>query len=144
MLISILIIGIDCKLKSEEMNNEQRIRRDLKRMVGAWSVVVLSLLGIIMFSPLASRQYDDAGLARGSSSNWEIDSLMMKKDYQGALRLVDKMIAEKEEDLPRFAFFDRYLSKDKRYDAALARVAISQLKRKRTEIMRAMETNSVK
>lgn len=144
MFISILIIGTDCKLKSEEMNNEQRIRRDLKRMVGASSVVVLGLLGIIMFSPLASRQYDDAGLARGSSSNWEIDSLMMKKDYQRALRLVDTMIAKEEAGLPRFAFFDRYLSKDKRYDAALARVAISQLKRKRTEILKAMEVKSEK
>lgn len=125
-----------------KMNNEQRIKRDLRRLIGASGFVVVVLLTIIMFSPLVSKQYDDVGLARGIGSCWEIDSLMIKKDYQGALILVDALIAEKEEGLPRFAFFDRYLSKDERYDAALARVAISQLKRKRSEILKTL--NDVK
>lgn len=124
------------------MNNEQRFKQDLKRLIGASGFVVVVLLSIIIFSPLASKPYDDVVSARSSGSYWEIDSLMAKKDYQGALRVVDAMIAEKEEGLPRFAFFDRYLSKDERYNAALARADISQLKKKRGEILKTL--NDVK
>ena len=59
------------------------------------------------------------------------------KEYQSALVRVDSIIADKEKDLPRFAYFDRFLSEQERYDASVARAEIYDLQWKRIEILQA-------
>lgn len=100
------------------------------------SIVVLVLVGIVVFSPLALQIHDDR-TSRGAYSSWEIDSMVTKKDYQGALALVDSMIEDEEKELPRFAFFDRYLSEDEQYDVMLSRATVYKLQWKRIEILKA-------
>lgn len=51
------------------------IKKDLRRMVLASTCVVLALLAVMMFSPLAS-QFDEDGVLRGASSYYEVDSLV--------------------------------------------------------------------
>lgn len=113
---------------------ENMIGRDMRRMLCVSILSVVILVGVMMFSPLAS-QFDDDGLSRGSASVWELDSLVEAKKYQSALVKVDSIITEKESDLPRFAYFDRFLSEQVRYDASAARAEIYDLQWKRIEIL---------
>ena len=121
-----------------DMSNEidKIIKRDILRMTILTSIVVLVLVGIVVFSPLALQIHDDR-TSRGAYSSWEIDSMVTKKDYQGALALVDSMIEDEEKELPRFAFFDRYLSEDEQYDVMLSRATVYKLQWKRIEILKA-------
>ena len=111
------------------------IRKDLMRILCVSSFSVVILVGVMIFSPLASH-IDDDGLSRGAASEWELDSLVEAKEYQIALNRVDSVITEKEHDLPRFAYFDRFLSKKERYDASVLRAEIYDLQWKRIEILR--------
>ena len=122
-----------CNMTPEKNN---KIGRDLKRILFASSLSVLTLIGVMMFSPLAS-QFGDDGLSRGASNDWELDSLIQSKDYQSALTKVDSIIAVKNQNLPHFAYFDRFLSKKKRYDANVLRAQIYDLQWKRIEILQA-------
>lgn len=127
-------------MHKEEQKEGQKVShviRDMMRIVAASGFVILMLVGVLLFSPLASQHFDDS-VSRGGESVWEIDSTIAKKDYQRALVLTDSLIAEERKDLPRWAFFDRYLSEDERYEATLSRANIYQLQWKRIEILKTM------
>lgn len=120
----------------------KKISRDLKRILCASTLSVVILISVMIFSPLAS-QFDDDGLSRGAASVWELDSLVEAKEYQSALVRVDSIIADKKSGLPRFAYFDRFLSEQERYDASVARAEIYDLQWKRIEILQARKDDVV-
>lgn len=115
---------------------KENISRDLKRILCASTLSVVILIGVMIFSPLAS-QFDDDGLSRGAASEWELDSLVQAKEYQSALVRVDSIIADKKSGLSRFAYFDRFLSEQERYDASVTRAEIYDLQWKRIVILQA-------
>ena len=118
------------------INIKENISRDLKRILCASTLSVVILIGVMIFSPLAS-QFDDDGVNRGAASEWELDSLVEAKEYQCALVRVDSIIAEKKSGLSRFSYFDRFMSEQERYDASVARAEIYDLQWKRIEILQA-------
>jgi len=71
----------------------------------------------------------------------DIDALVDASQPEQALNLVDSLIKVKGQDLPRFAYFDRFLSEDERIDAANARADVYELQWKRIEILKA--TNQI-
>lgn len=114
---------------------DRKIGKDLKRILCVSSLSILLLVGVMAFSPLAM-QFDDDGLSRGAFNKEEIDSLMLSKEYQIALNKVDSCIAEKSQNLPRFAYFDRFFSdKKKRYETNVLRSQVYDLQWKRIEIL---------
>lgn len=117
------------------------IHSDMKRILCVSSISILVLIGVMVFSPLAS-QFDDDSLSRGSGNEWELDSLVEAQEYQIALNRVDSVIAEKGHDLLRFAFFDRFLSEKERYEASVLRAEIYDLQWKRVEILWAKKDNA--
>ena len=110
--------------------------KDLKYLVGGSSVMILALVGVMFFSPLSS-QFTDDSVSRGSSWEMDIEELINTNQYNPALNLVDSLIEVKSQDLPRFAYFDRFLSEDERMDAANARADIYELQWKRIELLKA-------
>ena len=114
--------------------------KDLKYFVGGSSVVILALVGVMFFSPLSS-QFTDDSVSRGSSWIIDVDELINENQEEQALRLVDSLIEVKNQDLPRFAYFDRFLSEDERMDVANARADVYELQWKRIEILKA--TNQI-
>lgn len=110
--------------------------KDLKYLVGGSSVAILTLVGFMFFSPLSS-QFTDDSISRGSSWEMDIEELINANQYNPALNLVDSLIEVKSQDLPRFAYFDRFLSEDERMDAANARADIYELQWKRIELLKA-------
>ncbi len=110
--------------------------KDLKYLVGGSSVIIMALVGVMFFSPLSS-QFADDSVSRGSSWEMDIEELISANQYNPALNLVDSLIEVKSQDLPRFAYFDRFLSEDERMDAANARVDIYELQWKRIELLKA-------
>lgn len=119
-----------------QTDKNSKMSRDLKRILCASTISIVILVSVMMFSPLAS-QFDDDGLSRGVASEWELDSLVQAKEYQSALVRVDSIIEDKESGLPRFVYFDRFLSEKERYDASVARAEIYDLQWKRIEILQA-------
>lgn len=114
--------------------------KDLKYLVGGSSVAILALVGVMFFSPLSS-QFTDDSISRGASWEMDIEELINANQYNQALNLVDSLIEVKSQDLPRFAYFDRFLSEDERMDVANARADIYELQWKRIEILKA--TNQI-
>lgn len=114
--------------------------KDLKYLVGGSSVVILALVGVMFFSPLSS-QFADDSVSRGSSWEMDIEELINANQYNQALNLVDSLIEVKSQNLPRFTYFDRFLSEDERMDAANARADVYELQWKRIEILKA--TNQI-
>lgn len=114
--------------------------KDLKYLIGGSSVVILALVGVMFFSPLSS-QFTDDSISRGSSWVIDVDELINHNQEELALRLVDSLIEVKSQNLPRFAYFDRYLSEDERMDVANARADVYELQWKRIEILKA--TNQI-
>jgi hypothetical protein len=112
------------------------MHKDLKYLVGGSSVIILALVGVMFFSPL-SLQYTDDGVSRGSLWIEDVDELVNSNQEELALNLVDSLIDIKSHDLPRFAYFDRYLSEDNRMDVANARADIYELQWKRIELLKA-------
>lgn len=110
--------------------------KDLKYLVGGSSVVILALVGVMFFSPLSS-QFTDDSVSRGSSWIIDVDELINENQEEQALRLVDSLIGVKSHNLPRFAYFDRFLSEDERMDVANARADVYELQWKRIEILKA-------
>ena len=110
--------------------------KDLKYLVGGSSVVILALVGVMFFSPLSS-QFADDSVSRGSSWEIDIEELINANQYNQALNLVDSLIEVKSQNLPRFTYFDRFLSEDERMDVANARADIYELQWKRIEILKA-------
>lgn len=114
--------------------------KDLKYLIGGSSVVILTLVGVMFFSPLSS-QFTDDSVSRGSSWEMDVDELINHNQEEQALHLVDSLIEIKSQDLPRFSYFDRFLSEDERMDVANARADIYELQWKRIEILKA--TNQI-
>ena len=110
--------------------------KDLKYLVGGSSVVILVLTSVMFFSPLSS-QFAHDNVSRGSSWEMNIEELINANQYNQALNLVDSLIEVKSQNLPRFAYFDRFLSEDERMDVANARADIYELQWKRIEILKA-------
>lgn len=110
--------------------------KDLKYFVGGSSVVILALVGVMFFSPLSS-QFTDDSVSRGSSWEMDVDELINIHQTDRALNFVDSLIEVKSQDLPRFAYFDRYLSEDERMYVANARADIYELQWKRIELLKA-------
>ena len=110
--------------------------KDLKCLVGGSSVAILALVGIIFFSPLSS-QFTDDNVSRGSSWEMDVDELINHNQEEQALHLVDSLIEVKSQDLPRFAYFDRFLSESERMDIANARADVYVLQWIRIEILKA-------
>ena len=110
--------------------------KDLKYFVGGSSVAILTLVGVMFFSPLSS-QFADDSVSRGSSWEMNIDEFINANQTDRALNLVDSLIEVKSQTLPRFAYFDRFLSEDERMDVANARADIYELQWKRIEILKA-------
>lgn len=116
------------------------MHKDLKYLIGGSSVMILALVGVMFFSPLSS-QFTDDSISRGSSWEMDIEELINANQYNQALNLVDSLIEVKSQNLPRFAYFDRFLSEDERMDVANARADVYELQWKRIEILKA--TNQI-
>lgn len=114
--------------------------KELKYLIGGSSVIIIALVGVMFFSPLSS-QFTDDSVSRGSSWIIDVDELINENQEEQALRLVDSLIKVKSQDLPRFAYFDRFLSEDERMDVANARADVYELQWKRIEILKA--TNQI-
>ena len=110
--------------------------KDLKYLVGGSSVAILALVGVMFFSPLSS-QFADDSVSRGSSWEMDIDEFINANQTDRALNLVDSLIEVESQNLPRFAYFDRFLSEDERIDVANSRADIYELQWKRIEILKA-------
>ena len=123
-------------MKTSKHNN------DLKYLVGGSSVIILTLVCVMFFSPLSSQFIDDS-VSRGSSWIIDVDELINDNQEEQALRLVDSLIEVKSKDIPRIAYLDRFLSEDERMDAANARADIYELQWKRIEILKATNQTNV-
>ena len=110
--------------------------KDLKYLVGGSSVIIIALVGVMFFSPLSS-QFTDDSISRGSSWVIDVDELINDNQEDLALSLVDSLIEVKSQNLPRFAYFDRFLSEDERMDIANTRADVYELQWKRIEILKA-------
>ena len=121
-------------MKTSKHNN------DLKYLVGGSSVIILTLVGVMFFSPLSSQFIDDS-ISRGSSWVMDVDELINHNQEEQALHLVDSLIEVKSQNLPRFAYFDRFLLEDERMDVANARADVYELQWKRIKILK--ETNQI-
>ena len=116
------------------------IHKDLKYFIGGSSIIIMALVGVMFFSPLSS-QFADDSVCRGSSWEMDIDEFINANQTNRALNLVDSLIEVKNQNLPRFAYFDRFLSEDERMDVANARADVYELQWKRIEILKA--TNQI-
>ena len=116
--------------------------KDLKYLIGSSSVIIIALVGVMFFSPLSS-QFADDSVSRGSSWIIDVDELINDNQEEQALRLVDSLIEVKSQNLPRFAYFDRFLSEDERMDVANARADIYELQWKQIELLKATHQTDV-
>ena len=112
----------------------KNIDKDLKYLIGGSGVIILALVGVMFFSPLSS-QFTDESVSRGSSWEMDVDEFIYSNKTDQALNMVDSLIEVKSQNLPCFAYFDRFLSEDERMDAANARADIYELQWKRIEIL---------
>lgn len=120
--------------------NSYRLWRESGLVVFMSIITIIILVCTMFFSPLSS-QFTDNSVSRGSSWVMDIDALVDASQPEQALNLVDSLIKVKGQDLPRFAYFDRFLSEDERIDAANARADVYELQWKRIEILKA--TNQI-
>ena len=127
----------DQRSRRNRMGTKNKTRGDVGRMIGVSGGLVAAIVGVMMFSPLAA-QYDESGVVRGDASTALVDSLMVAKDYPAALRWVDSCIAEKQIDLPRWAYFDRFKSEEERYKISSNRAELYDLQWTRINILREM------
>lgn len=111
--------------------------KELKYLIGGSSVIIIALVGVMFFSPLSS-QFTDDSVSRGSSWIIDVDELINENQEEQALHLVDSLIEVKSQDLPRFAYFDRFLSEEERMDVANARADVYELQWKRIELLKAI------
>lgn len=116
--------------------------KELKYLIGGSSVIIIALVGVMFFSPLSS-QFTDDSVSRGSSWEMDIEELINANQYNQALNFVDSLIEVKSQKLPRFAYFDRFLSEDERIDVANARADVYELQWKRIEILNATNQKDV-
>ena len=118
------------------------IHKDLKYLIGGSSAIIMALVGVMFFSPLSS-QFTDDSVSRGSSWEMDITEFINANQPNQALNLVDSLIKVKSQNLPRFAYFDRFLSEEERIDVANARADVYELQWKRIEIHNATNQKDV-
>ena len=118
------------------MSKRERVVKDVWRVLLVSGSAVLVLVGVMFFSPLAL-QFNEAIVTRGTASDWEVDSLIKAQRCPEALNMLDSLIAERNEGLPRFPFFDRFLSEEDRYEAIVARNEIYDLQWLRIKVLQA-------
>ena len=118
------------------------IHKDLKYLIGGSSAIIMALVGVMFFSPLSS-QFTDDSVSRGSSWEMDITEFINANQPNQALNLVDSLIKVKSQNLPRFAYFDRFLSEEERIDVANARADVYELQWKRIEILNATNQKDV-
>ena len=106
-------------------------------MIVVSGIVVFGLVGFMFFSPLSSQFIED-GAGRGESWETEISEYISAKNYPQAIHVVDSIIKNKQEGLPRFSYMDRFLTEEKRVDVANARADIYELQWKRIGILKEM------
>lgn len=119
---------------------KRNINSEIRFIVGCSGAIILALVGVMFFSPLSS-QFTDDSVSRGSSWKMDVEELINHNQEEQALHLVDSLIEVKSQDLPRFAYFDRFLSEDERMDIANSRADVYELQWKRIEILKA--TNQI-
>lgn len=119
------------------MNNDEnrKVKSDLRRIIGVSVLFIIALVGVMILSPLSS-QFSASDISRGNSYDDDINTLLSSAQYKHASCFIDSLIEMKERNLPRFAYFDRFLSEDERIDAANARADIYDLQWKRIEILK--------
>lgn len=115
---------------------KRNINSEIRFIVGCSGGIILALVGVMFFSPLSS-QFADDSVSRGSSWEMDIEELVNANQHNQALNLVDSLIEVKSQDLPRFAYFDRFLSEEERMDVANARADIYELQWKQIELLKA-------
>ena len=115
---------------------KRNINSEIRFIVGCSGAIILALVGVMFFSPLSS-QFTDDSVSRGSSWKMDVEELINHNQEEQALRLVDSLIEVKSQDLPRFAYFDRFLSESERMDIANARADVYELQWIRIEILKA-------
>lgn len=113
-------------------------RKGLIQILSISGMAIFAIVGVMVFSPLAT-QFGEGGSIRGSESMAVIDSLIMAGECHDALRQVDSCIAERSRDLPRLAYFDRFLSEEKRYKVSVNRAEIYDLQWTRINILKQMD-----
>ena len=119
---------------------KRNINSEIRFIVGCSGAIILALVGVMFFSPLSS-QFTDDSVSRGSSWKMDVEELINHNQEEQALHLVDSLIEVKSQDLPRFAYFDRFLSESERMDVANARADVYELQWMRIEILKA--TNQI-
>ncbi len=98
---------------------------DIIKLMIFSSSIVIGIICIMFFSPLAAQFTDED--ARGGVINIKVEELMDNEKYPEALNYVDSLIDDKSRELPRFAYFDRFLSEKERYNAMNARADVYDL-----------------
>ena len=121
----------------KDNNENSTTAKDLRRMIIVSGIVVFSLVGFMFFSPLSS-QFTEEGSIRGESWETETSDCISTMDYPHALHVLDSIIISKQEGLPRFSYFDRFLAEEERVDVANARADIYELQWKRIGILKEM------
>lgn len=116
---------------------KHKTQRDMMYVISTSCLLVLCLVGFMFFSPLSS-QFTEEGSVRGESWETEISEYITTKNYPQALLVVDSIIESKQEGLPRFSYFDRFLAEEERVDVANARADIYELQWKRIGILKEM------
>lgn len=114
---------------------KRNINSEIRFIVSCSGCIILALVGVMFFSPLSSQFIDDS-VSRGSSWVMDVDELINHNQEEQALHLVDSLIEVKSQNLPRFAYFDRFLSEDERMEVANARADIYELQWKRIELLK--------
>lgn len=116
-------------------NKSNSIKKDMRRLSGVSVLFVVGITCFMFFSPF-STQFNDTNISRGSSWEMDINEFVNSNQTDKALNYTDSMIEVKSMDLPRIAYFDRYLSEDERIDVVNARADIYDLQWKRIEILK--------
>ena len=83
-------------------------------------------------------QFTEEGSIRGESWETEISEYISTKNYPQAIHVVDSIIKNKQEGLPRFPYLDRFLDEEERVDVANARADIYELQWMRIGILKEM------
>ena len=113
---------------------------DLYKLLGASLIAILVLLGVmVFFTPLSTLFQEGVGRSIiHTAGDQEYEPYNASK-RQARLDALDFQIEQERHNLPRFPFFDRFLQKEKRFEASLSRIEIYELQWKRIEILSEMD-----
>ena len=120
---------------------KESIWKDLRYIISSSGIMILALVIIMIYSPLAL-QFNEDGASRGGYWDTEISRLLLSNQPEKALNIVDSLINDKSKNLHKIAYFDRFLSEDQRIEASIARVDIYDLQWMRFEILQTIKPDS--